>query len=292
MNYKYIIFCIVLLLLGCNGETKVDKTKLLGKDYRLFQDTPAWSLAKAVEDEDIIKIREEVAKNKSIINFQESRFGGTLLMFAIYNNQYKSLKTLLELGANPNLKDYNYGTNAVIYAARNEDPKYLKLVLKFGRNANSLETAPGREGNRARSTALNNAISYVDKHSLEKVKLLVDAGADINYSNNGPEVYTNLPLSDAVVHDNMDALLFLLEKGADYNKIMYTMVDGHNVYILEGLRTVVVDLSSDQYKAKTKAIQFLKKKGLDYKKEPIPDYIKEDIKKKYPNNWEEYIKKY
>jgi hypothetical protein len=132
----------------------------------------------------------------------------------------------------------------------------------------------------------------VDIHSLEKVKLLVDAGADINYSNDGPEVYTNLPLSDAIVHDNMDALVFLLENGADYNKIMYTMADGHKVYILEGLRTVTVDLGSDQYKAKTKAIRFLKKRGLDYKKEPIPDYIKEDIKKKYPENWREYIKKY
>ncbi|MCK8141818.1 ankyrin repeat domain-containing protein [Flavobacterium sp. I-SCBP12n] len=292
MNSKYIIFGLVFLLLSCNRETKVDKTKLLGKDYRLFQDTPAWALSKAVEDEDIIKIREEVAKNKSIINFQESRFGGTLLMFAIYNNQYKSLKTLLELGANPNLKDFKYGTNAVIYAAGNEDPEYLKLVLKYGGNANSLETAPGKEGDQARSAGLNNAISYVDPNSLVRVKLLVNAGADINYSNNGPEVYTNLPLSDAIVHDNMDALLYLLEKGADYDKILYRMADDHNVYILEGLRTVVVDLSSDQYKAKTKAIQFLKKKGLDYDKEPIPDYIIEKVKKKYPKDWKDYIKKY
>jgi len=283
---------MVLLLMSCNRETKVDKTKLLGNDYRLFQDTPVWVLAKAVEDNDVEKIKEEVLHNKVNINYQESRFGNSLLMLAITNSQYKTTEELLKLGANPNLKDFYRGTNAVIDAADNEDPKYLKLVLKYGGNANSLETAPGKEGNQARSTALNNAISYVDKYSLERVKLLVNAGADINYSNNGPEVFTNLPLSDALAQKNMDALLYLLEKGADYNKIMYTMADGHKVYILEGLRTVIIDLNSEQYKPKIKAIQFLKNKGLDYKKEPIPDYIEKEIKKKYPNDWKEYLSKY
>lgn len=283
---------MVLLLMSCNRETKVDKTKLLGNDYRLFQDTPIWVLAKAVEDNDVEKIKEEVVHNKVNINYQESRFGNSLLMLAITNSQYKTTEELLKLGANPNLKDFYRGTNAVIDAADNEDPKYLKLVLKYGGNANSLETAPGKEGNQARSTALNNAISSVDKYSRKRVKLLVNAGADINYFNNGPEVFTNLPLGDALLHDNMDALLFLLDKGANYNKIMYKMFDNHDVYILEGLRKVLVDLNSEQHKAKIKAVQFLKNKGLDYKKEPIPDYIEKEVKKKYPNDWKEYLSKY
>jgi hypothetical protein len=213
-------------------------------------------------------------------------------MLSLINSQYKTAEELLKLGANPNLKDFYRGSNAIIVAAYIEDPKYLKLLLKYGGKANSLETAPGKDGDQARSTALNNAISYVDKYSLERVKLLVNAGADINYFNNGPEVFTNLPLGDALLHDNMDALLFLLDKGADYNKIMYKMFDNHDVYILEGLRKVLVDLNSEQHKAKIKAVQFLKNKGLDYKKEPIPDYIEKEIKKKYPNDWKEYLSKY
>ena len=292
MRYNFLIFCTVLLLTSCNRETKVDKTTLLAKDYRLFQDTPAWILAKAVEDDNLEKIKKEVIDNKVDINYQESRFGKSLLMLAIINNQYNTSEELLKLGANPNLKDFYRGSNAIIDASYIEDSRYLKLLLKYGGKANSLETASGKEGDRARSTALNNAISYVDKYSLERVKLLVNAGADINYCNNGPEVYTNLPLGDALAQNNMDALLYLLEKGADYNKIMYKMFDDHNVYILEGLRKVVIDLNSEQYKAKIKAIQFLKKKGLDYKKEPIPDYIEKEIKNKYPENWQEYISKY
>ncbi|MCC9065943.1 ankyrin repeat domain-containing protein [Flavobacterium piscisymbiosum] len=292
MKYNYVIFCMVLLFISCNRETKVDKQKLLGNDYRLFQNTPAWLLAKAVEDNNVEKIKEEVISNKVNINYQESRFGNSLLMLAITNSQYKTTEELLKLGADPNLKDFYRGSNSVIDATDNEDPKYLILVLKYEGNANSLETAPGKEGNQARSTALNNAISYVDEYSLEKVKLLIDAGADINYFNNGPEVYTNLPLADALIHNNMEALLFLLEKGAEYNKVMYTMGDGHKVFILEGLRKSLIELDSKQYKYKLRVVAFLKKHGLNYEKEPIPDYVLKEIINLHPKDWEEYLKKY
>jgi hypothetical protein len=281
-----------LLFISCNRETKVDKQKLLGNDYRLFQNTPAWELAKAVEDNDVEKIKKEVSYKKVNINYQESRFGNSLLMLAITNNQYTTAEELLKLGANPNLKDFYRGSNSVIDATDHEDPKYLILVLKYGGNANSLETAPVKNEDRARSTPLNNAISNIDAYSLDKVKLLIDAGADINYFNNGPEVYTNLPLAEALIHNNIKALLFLLEKGADYNKVMYTMADGHKVFILEGLRKSLIELDSEQYKFKLKAITFLKKHGLDYNAEPVPDYILKDIKNKYPNDWKEYLSKY
>jgi uncharacterized protein len=38
--------------------------------------------------------------------------------------------------------------------------------------------------------------------------------------------------------------------------------------------------------------EFLKQKGIDYKKVPIPDFILEKIKRDYPNNWKEYIEQY
>lgn len=47
-----LIFCC--LLLSCsniNRDKPVDKSELSGRDYRLFQNTPAWELAKAVQDE-------------------------------------------------------------------------------------------------------------------------------------------------------------------------------------------------------------------------------------------------
>jgi ankyrin repeat protein len=116
---KKLIFIILLFCLtSCyNQETLVDKSKLLGMDYRLYQSTPAWPLAKAVNSDDVGKIKDELLQKKVPVDYRESRFGNTLLMMVIYNSKYESVKTLLELGANPNLHDTYKGETAVIVAA-------------------------------------------------------------------------------------------------------------------------------------------------------------------------------
>jgi hypothetical protein len=127
---KLISICLLFCLSSCyNQETLVDKSKLMGNDYRLFQSTPAWELAKAVMTGDIKKIKGEVAHKKVSVDYQESRFGQTLLMLAITNSQYDSAKTLLELGANPNLHDTFKGETLIIVAADNDDPKFLRLLF-------------------------------------------------------------------------------------------------------------------------------------------------------------------
>lgn len=281
-------------LMGCNNnqEEEVDKSKLLGNDYRLFQGTPAWPLAKAVQVGDTSLIRKEVEEHKVKPDYQESQFGKTLLMVATINSHYNSVKALLESGADPNLKDKYRGSSAMTDAAGNNDPKYLKLLLTHKGDPNALEDAPVKEGDLARETALNKAINPLDENGLQKVKLLVEAGADINYSNEGKPAYTKLPIADALTADKMDIVLYLLKNGADYKKGMYRTVDDQEVYILEALRNSIFDLNSPAYQKKLEVIAFLKSKGLDYYKEPIPDYILKEIKKKYPENWEECIRKY
>lgn len=280
---------IIFLFITCNNrETKVSDKNLLGNDYRLFQNTPSWELAKAVEDENFSKIKEEITQKKINIDYQEPKFGNTLLMLAINNSQYNVVKTLLDLGANPNLADSYRGESAVICAANNDDPKYLELLLKYKGNPNAIENAPFKKNDEVRQTALLSAISYLDSNSFKKVKLLVDAGANVNYSNG---FHTRSPLSEAIIQDKLDVALYLLQNGADSNLMIYESVDKHKVFILEALRKCIFDLKSEQYKSKLEVIKFLKKKGLDYYKEPIPDFILVKIKKKYPNEWEDFIKK-
>lgn len=287
---KLIIVCSLFLLTNCyNQETIVDKNTLLGYDYRLFQSTPAWTLAKAVQEQDIVKIKEEVLKNKVPVNYKETRFGSTLLFLAIFNGQYESAQTLLELGANPNLADTYQGTTPIIQAASNEDPKYLALLLKYKGNPNSSENAPEMEGNTTRNTALIKAISFEEESSLKKVRMLIDAGANVNSDNQGR---TNLPLSLAIMLGKMQIVLCLLENNADYSRAMFSIDDEHKVYILEALRKCQFDLGSEKHKQKLQVIAFLKSKGLDYNKEPIPDDVLENIKKNHPNDWEKYAREY
>ena len=65
MRELIILLIFSLMIISCdkiNREHKVNKEELLSSDYRIFQDTPAWELAKAVWDEDIDKIKKEVKK--------------------------------------------------------------------------------------------------------------------------------------------------------------------------------------------------------------------------------------
>ena len=97
----------------------------------------------------------------------------------------------------------------------------------------------------------------------------------------------------------MDIVLYLLKHGADY-KWRLEEYDGEgNPYyedILYKLRQSVFRLDSQQYKDKLKVIKFLKDRGLDYWKFPIPEYVIDDIKKQIkPKNNAElqyYLKRY
>lgn len=288
-----LVLLLCIAFTGCyNRDKKVDKEKLLGKDYRLFQDTPVWDLAKAVEDENVSLINQLATEKKHPIDYQESKFGNTLLMLAIENSDYKSVKALLDLGSSPNIADNYRGNTPMHDAAKNEDPKYLKLLIEHKGDPNVVENKPITEEDQGRKTPLNIAISYGSSNNLEKVKLLVKAGADINFYNDWFAYTPHLPISDAITHERFDIAYYLLEQGARYDGIMYKTVQGDSVYILGALRRKIVDINTDEYKQKRKVISFLKTKGLNYEKEPIPDYIERDIKKRYPNNWQEYLEKY
>lgn len=293
---KIYILTVLLFCLSCyNQEKNIDNNKLLGNDYRLFQGTSVWNLAKAVQEEDIVKIKEELNQKKIQIDYREPKFGKTLLMLAINNNLYNSVKVLLELGANPNLSDKVKGANSVIFASQNEDPKYLKIVLAFNGNPNSTESLiniPVNEIVSLRNSALTAAIFPMDdqKKSLEKIKMLVEAGANIDYFN---EDYIDPVLSTAIIQGKFDVVLYLLQKGANYNLVMYKMLDeDRKVYILEALRKSILDMNSNNYKKKMEVISFLKNKGLDYDKEPISEKTLEQIKQKYPDKWQKYVEKY
>lgn len=144
---KVLIYAFQLaLFISCGDrDTIVDKSKLNGNDYRLFQETPIWNLAKAVQDENVEEIKRIVKKDSVDVNYQESKFGHTLLILTIKNQHLNSCKTLLELGADPNKHDTYDGSSAIIDAAainsiEGVDVKFLKLLLEHGGNPNDEET--------------------------------------------------------------------------------------------------------------------------------------------------------
>ena len=106
-------------MLSCgNRETPVNRSTLKGNDYRLFQNTPAWELAKAVLDENESRINEILAKDPALVNYQEPKHGSTLLQLTVMNQQLKACKALLAKKADVNMHDTYDGKSALIEACR------------------------------------------------------------------------------------------------------------------------------------------------------------------------------
>jgi uncharacterized protein len=302
---RLVLLLLIILLASCTDqqtlkennnarEEIVDKEKLIGMDFRLYQNTPAWDLAKAVWDNDTNRINSIVSQKKVDIDYRESRFGQTLLMLATENELYDACKKLLELGADPNKYDAYDGSSSMIEAAnvigiKGDNTRFLKLLLQYKGNPNFVEVGKRREGNSTRNSVL---IAAIDRNqmqpSLFKVKMLVEAGADINYKNE----FGQDALSQAAIQEVYDVVLYLLQKGADYNEILLERIDTQKIQLMDLLREYTPPLDSRDYKQKMAVVDFLKQKGLDYKKAPIPGYTIKEIKRLYPNSWKEYLEKY
>lgn len=219
MIRKFWLLILFLIMISCNNidrEKKVDKSKLLGKDYRLFQETPAWELAKAVWDDDIGRIDEEIKKNPSIINYQENKYGRTLLHLSSYNDNYDAFKELLKLGANPNIFDSSHCTPPLIEVAKSFDnkTKYAEELIRYRADVNAVECNSGKEDQRTNYTPL---LAASGQNNLKLVKLLIENGAKINYINPNGEY----ALAAAALSRNYKVVLYLLQKGADCSKVLY-----------------------------------------------------------------------
>ena len=276
---------------------------MLGDDFRLYKHTPAWSLAKAVEDEDTTEISKQVLQMHISVDYRDPEYKQTLLMLATRTNKIESVKKLLELGANPNAHNDStkyFGQSAVLLACRFTRPssKMLALLLKYGGNPNSTACGVQENGLGEIVPIRDFALSAAVFSSFEKVKLLVDAGANINYATSTE----NCAIENCMIFDRMDIMLYLLQKGADYRR-KFTEIDldkpdypTFEVDILYKLRKCVYPIGSKEYTDKMKVVNFLKKKGLDYWKSPIPSgmygVIMRDIAPKNKADFDYYIKHY
>jgi len=288
---KYILLAsIILSVAGCgklSRERDVDKSKLLGSDYRLFQETPAWKLAKAVWDDDFKKINELTKKNKNLINYQDPKFGKTLLFLTMWHNQKETFKLLLSLGANPNIHDTYDGASPIIEACKYRlSIEFVMILLRSGANPNDIEVGKRRNDNQTRYTPL---MSAAKSGNIDLVELLVNKGANLNYKNE----FDRSALSESITQEKYNVILYLLKNGVDYRMPTSKNEDQHITYYIEDeLQYMLPELNSSEYKTKMLIVDFLKGKGIIYKRVPVPEYVLKQVKDRYPNNWQEYLEKY
>ncbi len=167
-----VVYLSILLFCNCTAQTQAP-----GYKFEIFDNTPVAKLAKAVKIENLSDIKKFVLDDKLDINFQESKYGSTILQLAVINQKINSVKTLLELGADINIRDsQNY---AVIHYATNPDDfskesySILKLLIEKGSNVNAAAIGKN-ENKRYYYTPLNGAV-----RDSASAKLLIENGANL-----------------------------------------------------------------------------------------------------------------
>ena len=251
---------------------------MLANDIRLYENTPAWELAKAVNELDTRRVSELCREDPSLVGFQEPRFGQTLLEWATYTNKYESVKALVEAGADPNLQS-NDGTSAFIHSADiDETTDYLELLLRFGGDVNAV--AVPKDGKNQQQ--LRTPLIAAARSSLANVRLLVEAGADVNYTNEQHQS----ALHEACDFNRIEIVRYLIiERQADPRILMLRTLNGDSLFVHHLLRNMLFPLDSREYQVKMEVVDYLKTHGMDYWQTEVPAHL-------YKNYPLEYLEKY
>lgn len=302
---KFVLFSALCIFISCSSQSNNSHSNR--RDIEIFNQTPAWDLVKAIDNDNTEGIKLIIQSDTSLLNYQEPTFGITPLQRAVGSRHYEATKLLLELGANPNLKS-DIGDSPIYEALGDgwynttveESPSMLNLLFQFGADPNIIYESHNDDGVvdaiENKTSPLIYAIAYSSGN--KKIQSLLEHGADINYRT----PLGTTPTVEALRMKNIEiAHLLIVDGHTDisepyyYYKIGTTEIDSLNPkYPIELLLHLVYDIPSHEYTLKSEIIQVFQNEGWDYNhlKKNIPKHILERIRQKHSDNLEEYLNKY
>lgn len=239
MKNRILTIFVCMALLSCVFHSS--KEKYYTYSINLWRGTPVWEFAKAVNECDTIGANSIFERRIINVDYREPRYGASLLFWAIEDKNVEMVEYLLKKRANPNLHNTWTGLSPIMWATINtvDNKDIIKLMLAYGGNPNEYvkEDEPIKYEARELFTPLTFAASF----DLETVKLLVDAGGDVNFF---PESEPgNTALFGSINRSKADILKYLLiDCHADYSKCYVKTFQGDSIGFFE-----LVDKQINQY---------------------------------------------
>ena len=302
---KYLtIFSTFLVLFGCVNR---NQEKLTIDDIKIFEETPAWSLANALEKGDIKDATKLVMNDFNLVDVKDPIFGTTLLMRGVSTENIDAVKFLLKNGADPNIKSKT-GTTALFRAISyswddvnaNKGGEVVKILLDNGADPNIVYCSPKVEGEISPIECGTSPLMHAATRGAEKTRYLIEAGASINYTTKSEQTAAIKALRMSSLEE---AYILIVENRAKVNEPYYfyghgekdTVVNFEKPYFpVDLLLDWIYPIGSAEYFKKQEIIQEFSKQGIDYqdRKKNINNLILRRIKKMYTDDWEKYLEEY
>jgi ankyrin repeat protein len=266
MKKTAVVICLFGLAGNLSGCSANDANTYVREN---FSDPQVRALVMAADDGDIKTVDRLIAAGVNVN--ARGNDGITPLIWTIYHHKMKGYQALLEHGADPNLQiqsGRHKGDSAMETAAQEQDSSYLKLALEHGGNPNLVDSTSSYD-----YTPLFSAILGGRK---ENVELLIRNGANINLKIDNYNDQT--PLGFAVGEDEYEIAYMLLQAGANYKLVDQIGPNkGHNSFVWDLEHPGNLDPSSDAYKWRAKAIEFMNAHGVKVKSELPKPMCSEDL---------------
>ena len=144
--------------------------------------------------------------------------GETLLMTAARTGDTDTVRVLLARGADPNARESRRGQTALMWAAANNNAAAIHVLAEQGADLHARtdnpSRSPGRGFSSAPATGFTPLLFAVRGSHLDAVRVLLDAGADVNDAvSDGQSA-----LVVATTNANWELAAYLLARGADPNR--------------------------------------------------------------------------
>ena len=158
-------------------------------------------LFKAVENENLVEVKNLIARGADVNEKDENFDDITPLFLAVENGNLEIIQTLLDFGAKPNKRD-NEKQTPLMRLDEDATPELVRILIKHGAKINLTD----KEKNTALILAARSA-------NAEVLQVLIDHQADINAQNEEGQT----ALMNAAEAGNLEAVRTLILAGADVN---------------------------------------------------------------------------
>ena len=173
-------FVITIILLQVLTSCQSRKQNYLGTDIELWKDTEVWDFARCISDGRFEAAEQLIIQNQINVDHREPKFGETLLSWAVLNDKVEAVKFLINHGANPNLHNTYNGVSPIVEAAGGfSSIEILRYLLLHGGNPNDYVR---EDETLSYDRSIKTPLMAAAFTSLEKTKMLVEAGGDANYA--------------------------------------------------------------------------------------------------------------